>query len=166
MSSRIRIAFTASLVLLATLVALGVMPTALDAQGGPQNVVQISIVEGEFKVINRGLGLCKAPKSDCGSEVVWRWVGGDPSPDETEKIVISFVGGTDNASSCFQDSAGNPKVFYEIRERNSEVSATVSSACPTKSAWLYQISCVRTDEGSAGDSCTGIAPVDPGVVIG
>ena len=37
---------------------------------------------------------------------------------------------------------------------------------PAKSAWLYQISCVRTDAGHEGELCEGIAPVDPGAVIG
>ncbi len=159
-----------SLCLVATLVLLWVSSGSVQAQESPppppENVVQINIVNSQFKLTNRGVGLCKNPTNDCSNQIVWKWIGADPNPRETEKIVINYVKGTNEAYNCFQDTGGNPKLSFEILARQSDVTATVSTACPAKSAWLYQISCVRTDPGYEGTQCTGIAPVDPGAVIG
>ncbi len=164
-----RVAALVSFGLVSALLLFGAVSAPLEAQSPSppsNNVVQINIVNGEIRVTNRGLGLCKSAASGCPAEIVWRWAGGDPNSEETEKIVISYVKGTNEAYDCFQDAGGNPRLYFEILERQSQVAATVSAACPAKSAWLYQISCVRTDPGHEGVQCTDIPPVDPGVVIG
>lgn len=176
MSPYSRLALPLSLCLVAALALLSTGPLA--AQAEPANVVQISIVNKVIKVTNRGVGLCKTDQmvDHCPDEIVWRWIGASANSEqgasvnsdetlETRKIVISYIKGTNEAYNCFQEG-NSPKLSFEIREPNSEVVATVSDACPAKSAWLYQISCVRTDEGHEGELCEGIAPVDPGAVIG
>lgn len=168
MSSRIETAVRWTLGLAVALIPLTLFPDSAAAQTAPPqgNVVQINVVNGALKMTNRGVGLCKRAAEDCPNQMIWKWIGADPNESETEKIVISYIKGTNEAYNCFQDSSGSPKLTFEILERQTEAVATVSEACPDKSAWLYQISCIRTDAGSEGELCTGIAPIDPGAVIG
>lgn len=143
---------------------VGAMPAPAVAQ--PDNIVTIKIVNNTIKIGNRGVGLCKKDDGeDCKNQIVWQWQGGTV-PYGNPKIVISFIHGTEEAFNCFQGASGLPKLTYELLNLGDTVSATVSEDCPAKSAWLYQVSCIRTDEGHEGEECEGIPPVDPGAVIG
>ncbi|MHC4392944.1 MAG: hypothetical protein ACYS22_16755 [Planctomycetota bacterium] len=176
MSQYSRLVLPLSLCLVVALALLSAGPLA--AQAAQANVVQISIVNKVIKVTNRGVGLCKTAEKadDCPDVIVWKWIGAPASSEqgaspnleeteETKKIVISYIKGTNEAYNCFKEGL-SPKLSFEIRAPNTQVEATVDDACPAKSAWLYQISCVRTDAGHEGELCEGIAPVDPGAVIG
>ncbi len=143
-----------------------VAPRDAPAEGAPpaENVVQIQIVgqpgAEELKIVHRGVGICRKASADCANQVTWQWTG---KPKAGAKIVIRFITGTAFANNCLVDAMGKPRVEFEIAAAGSDTSATASEFCPPKSAWIYQVSCVMTNGSGL---CPGIAPIDPGVIIG
>ena len=143
-----------------TVLLLAGLAVSADRVAAQDNTVLFQLTGNNLRITNqgRGVGICKTSSTDCPNTVTWRWTNANAHTDK--RIVIEFIKGTDDAFQCLEEG-GSAKVSFQLTSATNSVTATVSSNCPPKSAWIYRVRCEFI---ANGNECA--PPIDPGAIIG